>query len=665
MVSDKVERSQSTPAWRWLLFAGVLCAAVYLRFTGLNWDEGQWIHPDEGHMRIITSVIHMPDSPSLYFDTPNSPLNCRNSGYVYSYGTLPLFLTRWTAEWLVLKCEQASSALPAVLGKLHRTSSGAAAWSAACTAGSFTGSSSALVGRFFSALSDVGTVVLVYLIGRRLYGQAAGLLAMAFAAFTPFTIQQAHFFTVDSAATFFMVLTAYFSVRAGQSDVTRGPSRLDFSLAGVATGLAAACKVSAVSAALFVALAGLWWWLRAVRAPSVRPSLRALLLVLPSLFLAGVLSLVAFRVAQPYAFEGPGFFGVKPSPEWFERLGQIQAEQNGEMDLPSGRQWTNRAPILFPWVSMVVWGMGLPLGLAAWAGWALAGYELLRGRLAHLVVWSWTTLLFFYQATRWVKAMRYFLPLYPLLAILAAYLLVRIVSGSTGWRRRAGVGLAGAVVVLTALWALAVFSIYTRPNTRVAASRWIYDHVPTGAVVANEHWDWGLPLPVDGHNPFAGMYTGLEIQNYDEDTPEKLEQMLGWLDQADYLFLASNRLYASIPRLPARYPMTINYYRRLFSGVLGFDLVADFTSRPALGPLQFPDEECPFSLMEPTYVHQTQPVEIKLPPAEEAFSVYDHPRVLIFQKTERFDLARARALLTQGVDWSQVSHGLRPQDASR
>ena len=66
MVSDKVERSQSTPAWRWLLFAGVLCAAVYLRFTGLNWDEGQWIHPDEGHMRINTSVIHMPDSPSLY-----------------------------------------------------------------------------------------------------------------------------------------------------------------------------------------------------------------------------------------------------------------------------------------------------------------------------------------------------------------------------------------------------------------------------------------------------------------------------------------------------------------------------------------------------------------------------------------------------------------------
>ena len=49
---------------------------------------------------------------------------------------------------------------------------------------------------------------------------------------------------------------------------------------------------------------------------------------------------------------------------------------------------------------------------------------------------------------------------------------------------------------------------------------------------------------------------------------------------------------------------------------------------------------------------------------EEAFSVYDHPRVLIFEKTARFDLAHARAWLTEGVDWSRVAHGLRPQDVT-
>ena len=44
------------------------------------------------------------------------------------------------------------------------------------------------------------------------------------------------------------------------------------------------------------------------------------------------------------------------------------AQQTGEADLPWGRQWTDRAPWLFPLENMVLWGMGVPLGIAAWAG---------------------------------------------------------------------------------------------------------------------------------------------------------------------------------------------------------------------------------------------------------------------------------------------------------
>jgi hypothetical protein len=50
------------------LLAAILLLAAVLRFTGLNWDEGQWIHPDEGHMRMITAAIRWPAHPSLYFD---------------------------------------------------------------------------------------------------------------------------------------------------------------------------------------------------------------------------------------------------------------------------------------------------------------------------------------------------------------------------------------------------------------------------------------------------------------------------------------------------------------------------------------------------------------------------------------------------------------------
>ncbi len=559
------------PVIRLLLIVVILMVAGYLRFTGLNWDEGQWIHPDEGHMRMVTAAIKLPDSLSLYFDTHNSPLNPRNNGQVYSYGTLPLFLTRLTGEWLDRSCGDSPNGLGIVIGSLLIRD-----LDRPCSPGTFAVFHSALVGRMWSALAELGTLILVYLIGRRLYGEAVGLLAMVLGAFTAFSVQQAHFFTVDSVASFLVLLTAYFAVRAGQSSVTNGPSWSNFGLAGFATGLAAASKISAVLAALLVVLAGVWWWLRAIRTQSTASPRATFLALLPRLLFAALLSIIAFRIAQPYAFEGPGFLSMHLSPEWLERLRQIRAEQTGEVDLPSGRQWTNRAPILFPWINMVVWGMGLPLGLAAWAGWAVAGLELWRGKHEHLILWGWSTLMFLYQAIQWVKAMRYFLPLYPILVILAAYVLVRLSRSSSVRWKQLGLSLVAVVVAGTALWASAVFSIYLRPHPRLAASRWIYANVPAGSTVANEHWDWGLPLPVDGYNPFGGMYKGIEMQNYNEDTPEKREQLYDWLDQADYIFLASNRLYASIPRLPTRYPLTIAYYQALFAGELGFELVADF-----------------------------------------------------------------------------------------
>jgi hypothetical protein len=641
---------------KWLVLVALLLLGGYLRFTGLNWDEGQWIHPDEGHMRIITSTVEMPDSLSLYFDTHQSPLNARNRGQIYSYGTLPLLLTRFTAEWLDDHvCGASTDALGAAVALLLLGES-----AESCHPGTFTWARSAEVGRFWSAVADLGTVVLIYLIGRRLYGDAVGILAAGLGALTAFSIQQAHFFTVDSLAAFFIMLTAYFSVRVGRSAENGAPSWVDFGLAGAATGLAASCKVSAGLAAGLVALAGLWWALRAARQRSKRSTL---LLLVGQMVLAGVLSLIAFRIAQPYAFEGPGFFGLRPSPEWFERLDQIQAEQSGEIDWPSGRQWTDRLPIVFPWANIVLWGMGLPLGLAAWGGWAYVGIELLRGELKHLVLWTWTTLVFLYQATAWVKAMRYFLPLYPLLVIFAAYALVRLLRSPIRWRHWAGVALATIVVTAAAVWAIAILSIYQRPHTRVAASRWIFANVPVGVTVANEHWDWGLPLRLDGRDPFGGMYNGFEMEHYNEDTPEKRAQLYDWLDRADYIFLASNRLYGSIARLPARYPLTTEYYRALLGGELGFELMADFTSRPALGPLQFPDQEIPYQLVDAAYTHQQEPIKVMLPPAEEAFSVYDHPRVLLFKKTDAFSQELVERRLG-GIDLSQAHYGLTPQEAT-
>lgn len=786
-----------------LFLIGVLAIGASFRFVGLNWGEGQPIHPDEEFLRQVVSAVELPDRWSLYLDTANSPLNPYNRGHgFFVYGTLPLFLTRAVAEGLDQGCGVVEPAplhparwlAPALLG---RPAEG-------CSVGAFSGAGARMVGRALAAVFDLGCLFFVFLLGQRLCSSGTGLLGALLYALAAFPIQQAHFFTVDAFANLFVAATLYLVVRAAQSGGWGA-----FALAGLTTGLGMACKISVWPLGLLVLFAGwLWWWRRKGRANEEASSriAQGVLRVL----LAGVLAAVAFRLAQPYAFLGPGFFGLRLNPKWLQNMAEIRSLMSGAVDTYPGHQWTNRTPLVFPWINMVFWGLGLPLGLIAWAGWLWAGVDLLRrwrqGRewTGFLLPWLWASGYFIYQGTQWVKSMRYLLPVYPVLVLFAAWAVTRLVAKA---QRPKQVGLAagvGALTVVGALvWALALTSVYTRPHTRVAASRWIFEHVPaaltvhlhgaegetglqvvvapgtvvaegmpalasfqvqteadlTGvtlnyvvdpagdatpetvrvavvadaegrtvlaersaeiapprssaatmwqegrrgesfsfvmqptrllrgtmyyvlievveggpiqlytSVLATEHWDWAPPLRVNGRDPFGGMYQGLStssdgtLQLYYDDTLQKRESLLAWLDEADYIIVGSNRLYASIARLPTRYPLTIAYYRALFSGELGFELVADFTSYPAIGPFQFPDTEEPFPIPQSPYRYQAAPVSVPMPPAEEAFSVYDHPRVLVFRKTAEYSRPRAATLLSSSL----LNHvvWLTPQQATR
>jgi YYY domain-containing protein len=184
-----------------------------------------------------------------------------------------------------------------------------------------------------------------------------------------------------------------------------------------------------------------------------------------------------------------------------------------------------------------------------------------------------------------------------------------------------------------------------------------------GSKQANESsWDDALPVSLDGYNAYDynyGIYrSDLNFEMYWDDNPEKLERFLSILDQADVLFISSNRQWGTTVRLPERYPLTSQYYRSLlgcpaekeitwcysvaepglFAGQLGFELAAVFQSDPNLGSLRFNTQF-----------------------AEEAFTVYDHPKVLIFTKTTAYDPERVKAIL-EAVDLSTVIH-LTPRKA--
>ena len=506
------------------------------------------------------------------------------------------------------------------------------------------------------------------------------------------------------------------------------------------------------------------------------------LLIALCLIAGGLAALISFRIFQPYAFDGLGL-----NPQWIANIQEQRIQAKGDADLPWNLQWARRSH-LYSFENLTTWGLGLPLGILAWIGFLYMGWRIIKGEWRHALLWGWTAAYFLWQSMEFNPTMRYQLPIYPLLAVMAAWVVFEPIQNYVVRNTQHAIRTAYnvlrivitlIVVVLTALWAFAFQSIYTREEPRIAASRWIYQNVPgpinlrvetdssiynqpipiqpetsvnasapynttfvsntdglltaitlghatnalasastlsltlssgidhtpeqilattsltsdfpsandprgkeytlefdkpvkiakgiqyylrlqidqgilaiTGSAVVNEtDYDYPLPFRVDGYDAFGGLYRGdLNLQVYWDDNAEKLTRFVTTLDQADFIFIPTNHQYGQITRLPERYPLTTLYYRELigcpigeniircyheaqpgtYEGRLGFDLVAVFEVFPKIGNFEINDQY-----------------------AEEAFTFYDHPKVLIFKKNGNYDTAQVQSILST-VDLTKV-----------
>jgi hypothetical protein len=616
----------------------------------LFWDEDQHLHPDERFLTMVTENIKLPSSLGQYFNSETSPLSPYNNDFgFFVYGTLPIFLTKYVA----------STVGWSDYNHVH------------------------IVGRLMNSLFELLSVFTLYLFGLRLFNRATGLTAAVLFALVPQNIQLSHFYGVESATAFFVLLSLLMSTevllprkpapaigRNGKIGIGVGIAGsivalmmaglpwfaslqvvglvvavaacfllhsscgilVRCSLLGLSVGCGLACKVSAGYAVPFIffpfAIEFLQSCLRKVASlGAVRKEFRDL--PRPSYVVLGAITAVfvaalVFRVFQPYAFGGTSFFSLTLAPKFLSNMSEIKGMMNGG-DFPPSVYWVEQPLLLFHWGNMLWWQMGLGWFVAAWGGVILVAWRVLKSTDVLNISWlAWTIFWFLFNAVSFVKAGRYLSLIYPFFALAGAYLLVEVtrvvhravlVDGvGRIYARVVSLVPAGIVVVSALVWAIAVTNIYRRPHTRIAASRWIYENIPCGSALANEHWDDGLPVRVDGKDGFGGCYKGLELEHYLWDDPKKLASTLSKLKEADYIILSSNRLYGSIPRMPRRFPFTIEYYKMLFSGELGFSLDKIFTSYPSFGPFQLKDDGF-----------------------EEMLLNYDHPKVLIFKKTPNFD----------------------------
>ncbi len=552
----------------------LLATVIGLRFVGLDWDEGGQPHPDERFLSMVADHIELPGSIGEYLDTGSSPSNptLRGHGF-FVYGTFPILVTKIVAE---------------AVGQDSY-------WELY------------LVGRTLSAGLDVLTVLLAFVLARRLHSRAAGLVAVLLVGCAVIHVQHAHFFVVDPWLACFATATV-----AALTVFAAGGSRLSAPVAAATFGLAVACKVSALPLLAPAAAAFLLRRLRGERLATV--------LVDAGVFAA--VAAVVVRIAYPYAF-APGAL-LAPNPVLLSSLADLRRAATN-LAFPPAVQWHGVLPG-YALVETVIWGTGLLAGLAGLVGLGLATVRVVRGRWPQAfpaLVWAVVGILF--TALQPVQPMRYLLPVTPVLLTFGAVLLVEL-----GWaaERRSG-GVRGRTLgwvplgltcAASLIWAAAFAKIYERPHVRAEATRWIAGHVPADDVIAIEHWDEPVPGTVEKAQPATRATSWMPV--FDSESPAKISVMVAVLQSSDWLVLASQRGYGAIARAPERYPATLRYYRALLREELGYELAASFTDFPALGGLEIDTSE-----------------------ADESFSVYDHPRVLIFRKTGAFDPQRARALL--------------------
>ncbi len=622
----------------------IILLAIFLRFNNLNWDANFHLHPDERFLTMVGTAMKIPSNVFDYLNSHISSMNPTNINFpFFVYGVFPVTLNK-------------------ILAVIFSNDN-------------YNGYT--IQGRFLSAFFDILTVILVYKTAKLLFSKETSnlkhlifnipLWAAFFYAIAVLPIQLSHFFAVDTFLNFFMLASFYFALKfhyfssGVEKNISSNRSRPDFAKASTGKqartikwlvfsaiffGLALSSKINA----LFILPLNLFFILTSVistersewRNPFKNGVSKIVFLLLIYIFI----SYFTVRLANPYYFESSNFFNLLPNKLFVENLKSLKSFEGKDIWFPPAIQWISKNP-LFSVVNLAVFGLGIPYFILALLGILyvilegakrLIGsskilslrtlYSLQNDRVAYtrLMVLLWVLGFFVYQSLQFVKAMRYFIFIYPFLAIFAGIGVDRLsfwlvqnrfwMRLSTSSRLTRMTVLKVLLILILLIWPLAFASIYTTKNSRVEASEWIYQNIPNSSLLLSEHWDDALPLGVQQN--YGKQFTIKELPVFAPDDKEKWKQMNDLLSQADYYILSSNRGWGSVPTVPEKYPKMAKFYQELLANNLPhYKKVAEFTSYPSI---QFQISNFKFQI---PFSDQW---------SDESFTVYDHPKVMIYKK---------------------------------
>lgn len=549
-------------------FITILFFALAIRIYGINWDQGFHLHPDERMLIMVAEHIH-------FFDQLNP--------HFFNYGSLPIYLLKVIAN-LVNKSDYQSILY---------------------------------VGRYLSIAFDVTNLFFIYKIAFLLFKkQRVAFFSCFFYLIAFFPIQNSHFFISDVFLSFLTSIFVYLLIKFLNNSNKKTNSLKNIGLLGLTFAAMLSTKFTAIIFLPFVYFI--------IFINSYHQSLKREFFIktIINLFIFNFSFLIFQFIFMPYAFL-----------DYKNFLNDISLQikmNNNPYIFPYTLQYVNTFPYLYYLKNIFFWGLGPILSILSLVGISSLIKDSWRNILTNKKLPLRITLLFYFFyfliiGKSAVKFMRYMLPIYPFLVIMAGYGLSIILSfNSKSIKTKKSFAFLKItkfmILTLSTLWSLFFLNIYFQPHTRLSATEWILKNIPSESTLAVEHWDDRLPL-------YGGeKYRFVEMTLYDQPDDEVKWQILNKkLKQADYIIIASNRLYVPLQKLndcqkyKVCYPKTAEYYRKLFKEESGFKKVAEFAVYPRI---------------------KIGPIDIKINDqnADESFTVYDHPKIFILKdsKSKKF-----------------------------
>lgn len=430
-----------------------------------------------------------------------------------------------------------------------------------------------VLGRLLSAGFDILTIIFIYKISRLLFKNTKiALFSSFFYSVAFFPIQNSHFFVVDVFLTTFTTILVYLLLIFLKSPTFKQT---------IKTGIIfAAMMATKFTAIIFLpVIIGIIFY-------KTRKQFYKFLFFLLIFHLSFFICHFLF---MPYAYLDFGKFVLD--------IKQQLAMNSNPWIFPYTLQYVGTVPYFYYLKNIFLWGLGPVISILSLIGILKLKIESRLNR-EKIVFIGFYLFYFLIVGRSAVKFMRYMLPLYPLFAISASFGLYKVY-------KRFKV-LAYLFILMILLWSFSFMNIYSQTHTRISATQWILKNVPVGSTLAVEHWDDRLPV-------FNGEdYKYEELTLYDQPDDEVKWKILDEkLRRADYIIIASNRLSVPLPKLAncSKYlrcfPKTNKYYKKLFNDKLSFRKAAEFS----VSPLFLNDQS-----------------------ADESFTVYDHPKIVIFKR---------------------------------